>query len=563
MNSKISFKSVVTSVFAILFLCQLLFVPSYSLDMKYEMPLFLEYERIDSQVHPMLDNGELFVPLELIADAIGYSYEYVNDSIVVHGKHGDIVFTDGSPNVTVFGKEITLYRAPFRKNNVFYIPYKSLSDMLGLNVYYNDTPSYIQLTDPTLLPPRSEMIGYIYSYQGKYAFFLGTNGKYGLVSDLEQIVFPAKWEAVVPEISDGYICYQQDGKWGAISVDGREVLAPEWDSLSAFRHGAVVVGKIYHGEMLYGLADEYGRVVFNPREGTIKHSNGYFISSYKDDDGIGHSIVLTNEGRSILSGEYDDIDTWADGIFRVMQLKRVNGRMTPRYGLIRNDGTFILDIEYPRIDDVDASGYAVFSDGRKEGVVNRLGRKLCSPKYDRILLPYSGPYVVVRNSDNYGYLDNYGKVVVELKYADALPFQNNYFTVLEKPAYGHSYRWLKLGVNQEAVKELDEVVDLAHKKAEKDTLSIVQTEEGYELQNKDGVNVLEMPYKKIEPLGRYFKVRGDGGVGIYGPEGLIVLFAYEDVSLYDATDLTSEIFVLETKSGTIFITASGEVLLKH
>ncbi len=300
MDSKSSFKFGVILV-AILFFCQLLLVPVYSIDTRTtrgEVPLFLEHERIDSEVHPVLDNGELFVPLETILNAKGYSYEYVDNSIVVHGKSGSIVFTDGNAQATVFGRELTLYRPPFRKQNVFYIPYKSVRETLGLNVYYDDFPLSIQLTDPTIVPARSEAIANIYSYQGKYAFFLGTNGKYGLVSDLEQIVFPAKWEEVVPEISEGYICYKQDGKWGVVSVEGREVLAPEWDSLSAFRRGVVIVGRNYRGEMLYGLADEYGRVVYNPREGKIKYSKGYFISSYKDEDGVGHSTVLTTEGRT-------------------------------------------------------------------------------------------------------------------------------------------------------------------------------------------------------------------------------------------------------------------------
>ncbi len=150
-----------------------------------------------------------------------------------------------------------------------------------------------------------------------------------------------------------------------------------------------------------------------------------------------------------------------------------------------------------------------------------------------------------------------------IQYADAMPFENNRFTVLEKPAYKRDYRWVSLGVNQEVMEVLNKKVDQQHKEADRSRLSIVQTDKGYELQNERGVNVLNVPYRKIEPLGRYFKVYGNKGVGVYGQEGIVFLFHYEDVSLYDEADDTTEIFVLKTKNGDLFVKRSVGILWKH
>lgn len=91
---------------------------------------------------------------------------------------------------------------------------------------------------------------------------------YGLALESGTTLVPPLYEDVKIPIKDVFM-FEQDDKWGLMSLDGDVLLSPQYDNIFAWNEDFVVVGKGAHSHFMCGVVDWNGREVIPTEYGAI------------------------------------------------------------------------------------------------------------------------------------------------------------------------------------------------------------------------------------------------------------------------------------------------------
>jgi hypothetical protein len=114
--------------------------------------VFLNGNKVNSEVNAQIINGTTFVPLRAIAEALGFKVMWNNDQRKVTLEQADkvIEFIIGDPIVNVNGNMFTLETAPYIFGGSSMLPVRFLSEQLGLKVDWEPSSSSVYLNDKTV-----------------------------------------------------------------------------------------------------------------------------------------------------------------------------------------------------------------------------------------------------------------------------------------------------------------------------------------------------------------------------------------------------------------------------
>lgn len=141
----------------------------------------------------------------------------------------------------------------------------------------------------------------------------------------------------------------------------------------------------------YGLVDRSGKVVIEPKYDRLKYSgyrneDHYSVATLDDKD-----FVIDLQEKVILDGNFSYVDKKGDNLYEV--------RLADKRGLIRLDGSYLLEPKYKRIYKNDRL-YIVELDDKKQGLLNSDGETLLEPIYDSISRDSAGYDVVLNGKHN-------------------------------------------------------------------------------------------------------------------------------------------------------------------
>ena len=247
------------------------------------------------------------------------------------------------------------------------------------------------------------------------------------------------------------VVVNQDEKWGYINEKGKEVIPCEYDfARNEWTNGVTVIGKKVggdedgHNQLKYGLIDENGQIVIEPKydefgmgEGIIAmaeqvdldeegepvlvwglfNSQGEMITDFKYQSEYSLSACQNKNGLTVVSDATGEVDSDGDIIYN--------------YGVVNEEGEEIIPLQYPHISDGGDLGNQGLILTMKEignsyryGFVNYQNERKIPYRYEYARNFSKNGLAAVSQEEKWGYLNTDGDIVIPCKYDSAYSFSD-------------------------------------------------------------------------------------------------------------------------------------------
>lgn len=257
------------------------------------------------------------------------------------------------------------------------------------------------------------------------------DGKYGLISiEGKEITKPEYEDISAVKYKEGLLQVKKDGKTGIININGKEVIKAEYDTIAAdnyynintkYEKTGFIVSKVEEDGYRYGYINYKGEKVLNTefteieRVTEIEDDENIYLIAYKD----GQAGLLKN-AKQILDYSYEEITyNLTNNVFLVQR----NGKQ----GIADIDGKIKIDTKYTNI-----SFGGIYLNVEEEGnkkVIDINGNEV-TDGYIYKMMTQDGTHSIVYGEDEiYKIIDNSGNVVVDNDYTYIEEIANNKYIV--------------------------------------------------------------------------------------------------------------------------------------
>jgi hypothetical protein len=285
------------------------------------------------------------------------------------------------------------------------------------------------------------------------------------------------------EFSDGLCSFQRDGKWGFINTHGQIVIEPKYlctMDVPVFRDS---VTRLYDpSSKAWGYLGLDGGLAVPFK---FYHCTNYdhgFALNYKPGSGskVGpaHVQIITKFGIVLIENapcDYTYETVFKEGLARIDK--------SGSYGFMNVLGMVIGDNNYSDVRDFSDSMAAVQRDN-KWGFIDKTGTLKVPLMFVNEPQSFSCDRAFVMGSNNlYGIIDKEGKIIVEPKYQQVFPFEND-VAVVSMMDKGYNENFLIIDINGKVIKDFPKPKKdddkIAFFSGFKDGLAIVQ--KGYSME---------------------------------------------------------------------------------
>jgi len=136
-------------------------------------------------------------------------------------------------------------------------------------------------------------------------------------------------------------------------------------------------------------------------------------------------VYLDSDGTQLNSEPFFSASPFDDGIARV---SLGSSRSDQRWGILRADGTYLVEPRYDFLGAFNEDGLARYRVGNLFGFVDQGGAEITPPIYENSG-EFSHGLCAVLSDAKWGYIDTAGKVAIPLLYDYAWDFRNGYAVV--------------------------------------------------------------------------------------------------------------------------------------
>ncbi len=381
-----------------------------NLDSSRHIKVWVNQKFIFSDAESFIVNGRTQVPLRFVSNELGYTVNWNGETktITIANDEKTLLFTLGSKFAVLNGKKVELEHQLVVKNNRSFIPLRYTVELFGEKVDYDKETMTAVIGDDYV----SDAFYLVKYYLGEDATtstklynFLKLEGKQDdvitsyntetemktvIIEELKAVIrqdYRKKHLSGVTELSR----YKENGKYGFIDKSGNKVVKPDFEILYSYKDGIAIYAK----EVL-----ENGKKVYK---------YGY----------------LDSEGQEITDAIYDDADYFSDGLARVVLSK--NGKKNYLY--LDKDLKVVLTIENGKSYSFH-NGVAKYKvgegDNAKFGYIDKTGKEVIPCKYYKLGNFSSGLARFKLDKDGkYGYINEYGEVVIEPNFVEAYDFDDD------------------------------------------------------------------------------------------------------------------------------------------
>lgn len=367
---------------------------------------------------------------------------------------------------------------------------KSLTDDVYLGISKDKKYGLIDSNGETLCEPVIESISEVegdivvitrFCKKSAYHYADGTKKydgilKYGLYDIKRQVLIPADYDSR-PELKDEYYLIAENGLFGVLDLEGRQIIKPEWKSITLFDN-CFLVSKIVkdysRGDKKYfGLVSKSGNFIIEPDQNEIVllgpsiykarcgqrwkiyDENGqltdesfnevsldgetFIVKSYGHEGRIdkrGKKIVLLEDGTCIeLPSKFNWGDDFKDGVARVEVISfdqlgvRYQNYVDTSFNIVINDNDSIIRVDesVDYIYERNRYGIYIYVLGDKYGLLSSEGKILVKAGYDYIRTISEDLYIAsILDEDRYnmksGVIDLNGNIIIDFQYYYLEPF---------------------------------------------------------------------------------------------------------------------------------------------
>lgn len=279
--------------------------------------------------------------------------------------------------------------------------------------------------------------------------------------------------------------YEKDGKYGLISLEGKEITKPIYDEIDSLPYK--------EGELLVKQEEKYGVI-------NIKGNN-----------------LIAIEYDTITVDEYYTDENRYQNAGYIVSIKTQEGY---RYGYLNKKGKEVLKTEYNEISRVteiqdDENCYLISAKNGQYGVTKK-EEEIIQNEYQSIRYDATNKVFVIEKSKKYGIANIEGKLIV--------PVQYNQIDITGIYLYAQNEQGTTVYNNNGTQANIDANISILNTSNEKYKIRI-NNENGtkYGVINKEGKQLIEEKYNYIEYLyDNYFIASNENGkLGVLDDKGLV------------------------------------------
>lgn len=230
------------------------------------------------------------------------------------------------------------------------------------------------------------------------------------------------------------LSYKKDGKYGLISLEGKEITKPVYEEISSinYKEGTFLTRK----DGKAGVINMKGKVIIKNDYETITSDNYYneatknkttgFIVSKKTEEGYRYGYI-NYRGATILQEEYTELErvTQVPSEKEYYFIAFKNGQA----GLLK-DKEVLLNYEYEDIQYNAMNDIFIIQRNGKQGVVNREGKIILHTEHDSIL--FGGIYLNAIKGDDTLIYDLQGNQIQKQIISMTATDNANYYIAIDK-----------------------------------------------------------------------------------------------------------------------------------
>ena len=374
-----------------------------------------------------------------------------------------------------------------------------------LTAYQNVEPIQLQNISSDLMYEKSVL---------KYE----QDGKFGLIDFEGKEIKKPIYESIdgLP-YKEGELLVKQDGKYGVINIKGNKLVDIKYDRISVdgyytsennYKFAGYIISNTTDEGYRYGYINYDGKLLLEPEYNELSRvigieddENAYILCAKNGQYGImkNDEELIPNEYQSI---EYDE----SNKLFTIEKSKK--------FGIANLDGNIIVPTEYSQIDITGIYLYAQNSQGVT--VYNNDGTQVNIDRNIAILNTSNEKYKIRINNENgtkYGVINEDGEQIIEEKYNYIEYLFDNYFIVSNEQS--------KLGVIDDDDNVKIELNNDALQKIEGTNVIQATTtaDSTTRLYSKDMSQVCEMTNANVEIADNYIKISNDTETRYFDKDG--------------------------------------------
>lgn len=258
------------------------------------------------------------------------------------------------------------------------------------------------------------------------------DGKFGLISiDGKEVTKPIYDEISAVTYKEGMLLVKENGKYGVININGKTVIKSEYDNITVdnyydantkYQKTGFIVCKVEDEGYRYGYIDYRGKKILDTvyteieRVTEIEDEKDIYIIAYKD----GQAGLLKNS-KVVLNHEYEEIIYYSYNDVFIIQR---NGKQ----GISDRNGNIKVDTKYINI---SFGGIYVnaTNESNEEKVLDLSGNEVTDGYIAKMPTRDGKHYIVYDEDGIYKIIDSNGNIIVDKKYTNIEEVGENYYIV--------------------------------------------------------------------------------------------------------------------------------------
>ena len=411
-------------------------------------------------------------------------------------------------------------------------------------IIINPEYDYIQIPNPSK-PIFIALFDYNKDTQEYNSKVLNEKGKEILTSYKNVQAIPNNNTSSTNSYLTSILKYKQDDKYGIITIDGKTVTKPVYESIEVLEYKDEVL-KVKQNDK-FGLININGDVIIKPEYNSIATDSYYNQSSKYQKAGYIVNVVteqgyrygyINSQGKQVL-------DTMFTNVKRITEVKDDNNTYLITYkngqaGILKN-GQTVIENEYEDISYDVTNNVLVLQKNAKQGVYDLAGNMILPIQYDNIEI--LGTLINATKDGKLIVFNVSGTVQDENSLKAMYPENNYYITVDRNGKYGvadqnknsiinNEYNYIEYAFDKYFIATKNEKIGVID-----ETGNIVIPIENSIVQNINGTKIIQIINSETNVSDIYNskmeKVLSQSDSRIYLKENYIKLVSVDDIKYID------------------------------
>lgn len=291
-----------------------------------------------------------------------------------------------------------------KKNETVFKQYQKVDDFHeGIaKVYINSTTGFIDKEGKELFPLEPNIDFSAIRWE---RLWYKENGKFGLMDIKGAKLTIPKYDSYITYGERGFYVVTLNNKKGVINENGKEIIPLIYNHIGqGFYNNLCNVER----DSMFGFVNRQGKEVIA--------LNFEFVWTFEDGISVakkhGKYGLIDTLGNTVVPFLYNDAMDWC-------QMNRLGVKKKNKWGFIDRYNNIKIPFKYGYVNNFEPNGLSICSTkGIRYSLIDTNGVKITKSKYIGIQGIYNTDLFIVRLKDKYGVINNFGDILIPIKYEE-------------------------------------------------------------------------------------------------------------------------------------------------